>query len=194
MSFFCSRPRSRRPRECKSLSLPRLAWEPLVVSPLFLVFGQTCSVEEDLLSVLEDVSPLGYFKHKFTNHFWPWAGICCCVGFSPGGKGYSLLAMLGFSSRWRLLLRSPALGHVASIAAHGLHSTGSVAVALGLSCSSARGIFLGQGSMNSFKRSPALAGRRFTTEPPGKSLPWGVTDALLMTSLGSGSGGGKPRK
>ena len=51
------------------------------------------------------------------------------------------------------------------VAAPELQSTGSVAVVHRLSCSAACGILLGQGLNSCLHR---LAGRFFTTEPPGK--------------------------
>ena len=51
-------------------------------------------------------------------------------------------------------------------AEHRLQSMGLVAVVLGLSCPSAYGIFLDQGSE---AVSPALAGGFLSTGPPGKS-------------------------
>ena len=77
-------------------------------------------------------------------------------------RGYSSLRCTGFSLQWLLLLQSTGsmragfrscgtwaqqLWHVGSaVAARGLQSTGSVAVAHGLSCSAACGIFPDQGS------------------------------------------------
>ena len=54
-----------------------------------------------------------------------------------------------------------------SSCASGLESTGSTGVACRLSCSTARGTFLDQGSNLCL---PALAGGFFPTEPPGKPL------------------------
>lgn len=102
------------------------------------------------------------------------------------GKGLLLTCSAYASPRWRLLLQSSALGHVPSVAAPRLQSAGSVAVVLGLSCSSARGISWIRGSGECFKWSPAWADPDM--KPPGKSLPCGMTDAFLMISLGSRSG------
>ena len=73
-----------------------------------------------------------------------------------GRAGYALVAVQGFSLRRLLLLRSMAcrvrglqwfrlVGSV--VVVPGLQSTGSTAVARGLSCSAARGIFPDQGSI-----------------------------------------------
>ena len=82
-------------------------------------------------------------------------GLCCCSGFSlaVASRGYALVAVS------RLI--------VAFLVAENRFS-GSVVVAHGLSCSEACGIFPGPGIE---PVTPALAGRFFTTEPPGKPLP-----------------------
>ena len=77
---------------------------------------------------------------------------------------------------------------VASLAvAPGLSRAGSVVVAHGLSCSAACGIFLDQG-LN--PRSPVLAGRFFSTGPPGESSSlstflsqWSPLGTFLFTTL-----------
>ena len=68
-------------------------------------------------------------------------GLCCYMGFS-------LLWSADFAFQWLLLLLSTgSWGTQASVVAiPGLQSTGSVVVALRLSCSEACGIFLDQGS------------------------------------------------
>ena len=80
-------------------------------------------------------------------------GLCCCADFSlvSESRGYALVAVL------RLFMV------VASIVGLSGMQT-SVVAALGPSCSSACGIFPNQGS----NLSPALAGKFFTTETPGK--------------------------
>ena len=65
------------------------------------------------------------------------------------------------------------------IAAHRLQSTGSVAVLHRLSCSVAWGILLGQG-LNSWLH--PLAGRFFTTEPPGKPRVWILNKSEVFIS------------
>ena len=85
--------------------------------------------------------------------------LCCCArAFSScRERGLPFLVAGAFSLRWLLLLQST-----------GSRRTGSVLVELGLSCSTACGIFPDQGSN---PLSPALEGRFLTTAPPGKSLP-----------------------
>ena len=86
-------------------------------------------------------------------------GLPCCVGFSfPQLQRVGAVLQLqcmGFSLRWRLLLRSlgysahrlPQLRHVGSVvAAPRLQSTGLIFVVPRLNCSMACGIFLDQGS------------------------------------------------
>ena len=102
--------------------------------------------------------------------------LCCCVGVSlvVVNQGCCLvvcrlliagLLLLGSTGSRGCKLQQ--LQHTDSVVVVlGLWSTGSVVVARGLSCSAACGIFLDQGS----NLSPALAGRFFTTEPPGR--PW----------------------
>lgn len=90
------------------------------------------------------------------------------------------------SPRWRFLLQSSALGHVPSVAAPRLQSAGSVAVVLGLSCSSARGIFLTRGP---WSQMVSCMGRQTLYHEATREVPpCGMTDAFLMISLGSRSG------
>ena len=71
----------------------------------------------------------------------------------------------GFSLRWLLLWSTGSRVLASIVSSPGLSSTGSIVVAQGLSCSSACGIF----PRSRIKpMSPALAGRFFITEPPGK--------------------------
>ena len=61
--------------------------------------------------------------------------------------GYSWLRYMDFSQQWLSCFWAQTLGPKASVfAPHGLESSGSVAVTHGLSCSTAWGIFLDQGS------------------------------------------------
>ena len=73
---------------------------------------------------------------------------CCAQAFSSYGKwDYPLAVCKGFSSWWLLLSQttgSRCLGLM--VAVPRLCSTGSIIVARGLCCSTARGIFLDQGS------------------------------------------------
>ena len=62
-----------------------------------------------------------------------------------------------------------------------LYSTGLAVAARGLSCFETCGIFPDQGL------NPALAGRFFTTEPPGKSLAVTIFNVQGLTSLRSHS-------
>ena len=84
---------------------------------------------------------------------------CCARAFSSWGEqgllfvvlqGYSLLRYAGFSLRWLLLLRSTGSRRAGFSScgawAQQLWSAGSVVVAHRLSCSTACGIFPGQGS------------------------------------------------
>ena len=82
-------------------------------------------------------------------------------------RGCSLLRCVGFSLQWLLLLQSTGSRRA------GFSSCGSWALerrlsscGTGLSCSTACGIFLDQGSNPC---PPALTGRFLTTAPPGKS-------------------------
>ena len=75
----------------------------------------------------------------------------CCEGFSlvaVASRGYSLVAVLKLLTVVASLVAEHGLylGAQASVVVSGLWSTGSVAVAPGLSCSTACGIFLVQGS------------------------------------------------
>ena len=88
--------------------------------------------------------------------------------------GYSSLRCTGFSQRWLFLLQSTGSRCEGSVVvAHRLQSTGSVAVARGLSSCGARAQLLR--GMWDLPRpglepvSPELAGRFSTTAPPGKS-------------------------
>ena len=78
------------------------------------------------------------------------AGSCCCTqAFSScGERGCSLVAVRASHRGGSSCCGAQALGSQASaVAAHWLWAMGaSVAVAHGLSCSTARGIFLDQGS------------------------------------------------
>ena len=100
----------------------------------------------------------------------------CCTGFLQLQQAGATLQLryTGFPQQWLLFLRSTGsrvsglqeLRHLGFIVAvPRLQSTSSIAVAQGLSCFGACGIFLDQRS-NSL--SLALAGGFFTTEPPGK--------------------------
>ena len=83
-------------------------------------------------------------------------------GYSPAGVRMLLLAV------------TPCAEHrlegtwAAAVAAPGLQSTGSTVVQHGLGCSVTCGIFLDQTRIEPML--PALAGRFFTTESPGKPL------------------------
>ena len=96
-------------------------------------------------------------------------GLCCCAGFSLAVQsgGYSRCGAWLLVAVPSLVAPAQAVGQWAlRVAAHGLKITGSVAVVHGLSCSVACGIFQDQPGIKPI--SPALAGRFFTTEPPGK--------------------------
>ena len=82
-------------------------------------------------------------------------GLRCCTGFSLVlmSEGGSLAAV------HRLLIAVAFL-----VAEHGVRSTGSALVAHRLSCSAA----CGSSGSGIEPVSPALAGRFFTAEPPGK--------------------------
>ena len=96
-------------------------------------------------------------------------GLHCCADFSLAAvsRGYSLLVVR------RLLTAVPSLvvehglyGALASVGViAGLSSTGSVVGGHGLSCSTACGIFLGQGLKLCLLH---LQAGSFITEPPGK--------------------------
>ena len=77
------------------------------------------------------------FKIYLLIYFWLcWVFVAeCGLSLVAASGGYSLLRRTGFSLRWLLLLWST-----------GSRCTGSVAVAQGLSCSAACGIFPDQGS------------------------------------------------
>ena len=81
---------------CKSPSLPRLPWAP-VVSPLFLFFWINFTALKRTCPVFCRMSPppWGFLKITLLNHLWPLVGLCCCVGCSPVAEGYSLLAVRG---------------------------------------------------------------------------------------------------
>ena len=107
-------------------------------------------------------------------YFWPcWVFVAGLLS-SCRERGLLALWCAGFPLRWFLLLqivgswacRLPWLQHMGSVVvAPRFQSTGSLAVGQGLSCSATFGVFLDQGAN---PMSPALAGRLFTTEPPGK--------------------------
>ena len=97
---------------------------------------------------------------------------CAQAFLVAASGGYSSLRCAGFSFRWLLLLQSMG-SRRAGFSSCGtraqqlwLAGTGSVAVARGLSCSAACGIFPGQGS----NPCPVLAGGFSTTVPPGKRM------------------------
>ena len=137
-------------------------------------------------------------SHTFSYDLWEWertfffnlfilgcVGFCCCAGFSwvVVSRGSSLVAVCGLLMAVTSLVaehrlrahRLQQLWHVSSIVvAPGLQSADSIAVAHGLSCPVACGIFPDQ-LMETL--SPALAGGCFTTEPPGKP------QSLLMKAL-----------
>ena len=77
-------------------------------------------------------------------------GLHCYAGFSPLAAGGAPLQLecVDFSLRWLLLCGAQALGCIwaSAVAAPRLWSTGSVVVVHRLSCSTACGIFLDQGS------------------------------------------------
>ena len=112
---------------------------------------------------------------KFINFFAALGLRCCTRAFSSCSEQgllfiavHGLLIVVashvaeqGLQVRWLQQLR-----HVGSVVvACGLQSSGSVAVAHGLNCSTTRGIFPDQGSN---PRPPALAGGFLSTVPPGK--------------------------
>ena len=70
----------------------------------------------------------------------------------------------------------------APVADLGLWSMGSAHVALGLNCAGACGVFPEQGGTEPVSpESPPLAGRLFTTEPPGKPKVDHTLSALLLS-------------
>ena len=90
----------------------------------------------------------------------------------------SVLASLVLHGLWGA--RSPVVAtHGSGIAALGLLSTGSIVAAHRLSCFEACGISPDRGIK---PISPALAGKFFTTEPPGKPKP--VPFGWLFCSVG----------
>ena len=108
------------------------------------------------------------FTFLFVYLFLVVLGLCCCAGFPlvAVSRAYSLLLCAGFSFHWLLLLPSRTLGHEGFSCCdscgpeHGLSSCGTQAQLL---C-----------SMWDLPRpgiepmSFALAGRFFTTQPPGQ--------------------------
>ena len=90
-------------------------------------------------------------------------GLCCCTSFSLAevSRDHSSCGVQAS------LCRSFFLSWSVGSRAFGLQTVGSVAGAHRLSCPEACGIFLDRG-LNPL--SPALAGRFFTTEPPGNPL------------------------
>ena len=92
--------------------------------------------------------------------------------FSPGGE-WELLSSCGAQ------LLTEAAAPVADL---GLWSMGSAHVALGLTCAGACGVFPEQGGTEPVSpESPPLAGRLFTTEPPGKPKVDHTLSALLLS-------------
>ena len=103
-------------------------------------------------------------------YFWL-CWVCCSMGFSlvQGSWGCSLIAMHGPHCSGFSCCRAWAAGHMglsscSIVAVPRLESTGSVLGALGLRCSTACGVFSDQGRT----LAPVVAGRCFTTEPPGR--------------------------
>ena len=75
-------------------------------------------------------------------------GLLCCLGFSlvAASGAYSLMLGLLIAVASLVFEQSLQGAQASVVTAPGLQSTGSVAVAHGLSCSAARGIFPDQGS------------------------------------------------
>lgn len=153
---------------CKSQSLPRLpglsAFSPL---PCFWIHVEgSCPVFCRMLL------PLGVLKVTLLIPLWLLVGLYCCVSCSPVAKGYATCSAWGVSPRWRLLLQSSALGHVPSVAAPRLQVQ-----AQWLWCSGwgapQRGIFLDQGSMESFKWSPCMGRQTLYHEATREGPPLG---------------------
>ena len=104
--------------------------------------------------------------------------VCVCVSFLiktsiPYTPGFIFRLTLQYTLRFYISVKKTSSDFPTGPAAKtvlggsGMHnSCGSVVVALGLSCSAARGIFPNQG----LKLSLALAGRFFSTEPPRRPL------------------------
>ena len=106
----------------------------------------------------------GYWLFSIVTYPWPpWWGM-----------GFSLVAACGPLTAMLLLVqstgpRAPGFGGRGTKArelAHGLQSRGSADAAHRLGCSTARGVFLDQGSNPCLLRWQVF----FTTEPPGKTL------------------------
>ena len=93
-------------------------------------------------------TPASFYITLFICLFLAVLGLCCCEGLPAAAGGTSTPVVLtSFSRQGLLLSRARALGTRApGVGGPGLQSTGSVAVAHGLSCSGACGIFLAQGS------------------------------------------------
>ena len=147
---------------------------PIVVSESLTSPRNLCCVRTNFILLL-----FLFLCFKFFFLFLALLDLCCCSGFSLvlSSGGYSLAAVLGFSSRWLPFLQST------GSRARGLQrlwlqalEPGSVVVARGLRCSAARGVFPDQelnvlaGGLNTLTGAcPALAGGFFTVEPTGKS-------------------------
>ena len=101
-----------------------------------------------LLHLCPDVSI--FLKNVFLYFILGYAGSSLPHSFFSSFSEQGLLQLwgIGFSLRWILLLRSTASRALRAsvVAAPGLCSTGSVVVVHRLSCSSACGVFPGQGS------------------------------------------------
>ena len=139
------RPRAPLPVPSPSSSPP---WRTLPQHPLLLTQWSTSSF-------LETIFTSRFVQLLFIYWFLAVLALGCCAGFSPVARSGACAVVV-----YRLLIAVACL-----VADSGLWSTGSVSVVAQLLCS----LWDLPGS-GIEPVSPALAGRLFTTEPPGKPL------------------------